>query len=93
MTDTGGKYKVPDLDFMPPVIEVRWLDDAPNPRAVLGSKAVGEPPFMYGIGAFFALADAIAAAQPGAPLPRVSPLTPERTLMLLAAAPAPETTP
>ena len=93
VTDTGGKYKVPDLDFMPPVIEVRWLEGAPNPRAVLGSKAVGEPPLMYGIGAFFALADAIAAARPGAALPRVSPLTPERTLMLLAAASAPETTP
>ncbi|HPF69522.1 MAG TPA: molybdopterin-dependent oxidoreductase [Candidatus Krumholzibacteria bacterium] len=92
LTDTAGKYKVPDLDFMPRTLEVRFLED-PNPRAVMGSKAVGEPPFMYGIGAFLALADALRAARPDLPGPTTAPLTPERTLMHLAAPSAPETTP
>ncbi len=93
LTDSAGKYKVPDREFMPRVLDVRFLEDAPNPHAVLGSKAVGEPPFMYGIGAFFALADAIGAARPDAALPTAAPLTPEHTLMLLAGTPAEETTP
>ena len=80
VTDTGRKYKVPDLAFMPPVIEVRWLEDAPNPRAVLGSKAVGEPPFMYGIGAYFALLAALRAFRAGKPLPFSAPLTNEKIL-------------
>ncbi|MFN2371509.1 MAG: xanthine dehydrogenase molybdopterin binding subunit [Candidatus Krumholzibacteriia bacterium] len=92
LTDSAGRYKVPDLDFMPRTLDVRFLEDA-NPRAVMGSKAVGEPPLMYGIAAFFALADALRAARPDAPLPRSAPLTPEHTLMLLAAAAAGETTP
>ena len=88
LTDSAGKYKVPDLDFMPPVLDVRFLADAPNRHAVMGSKAVGEPPLMYGVGAFFALADALRAARPDAPLPRTAPLTPERALLLLAGASA-----
>jgi xanthine dehydrogenase large subunit len=92
VTDSAGKYKVPDLDFMPRTLEVRFLED-PNPRAVMGSKAVGEPPFMYGIGGFLALAQALRAARPDLATPAAAPLTPEKTLMHLAAPSAPETKP
>jgi len=82
--DTAGKYKVPDLGFTPARIDTVFLPDADNPEAVLGSKAVGEPPLMYGIGALFALRNAMLAANPALDMSRVtSPLTPERTLMLL----------
>ncbi len=87
--DTAGKYKVPDVRFAPATVDVAFLADADNARAVLGSKAVGEPPFMYGIGAYFALREAILAARPDLDPEVVAPLTPERTLMWLAAAPAP----
>ena len=70
---------------MPDVIDVRYLED-PNGRAVLGSKAVGEPPFMYGIGAWFALWDALRAARPDLNTGHTTPLTPERVLLLLAGA-------
>jgi len=86
--DTSGKYKVPDVRFAPATVDVAFLEDADNARAVLGSKAVGEPPFMYGIGAYFALREAILAARPDLDPAVVAPLTPERTLMLLAAGPA-----
>jgi xanthine dehydrogenase large subunit len=86
--DTAGKYKVPDVRFAPATVEVAFLQNADNARAVLGSKAVGEPPFMYGIGAYFALRAAILAARPDLDPEVVAPLTPERTLMTLAAAPA-----
>lgn len=82
--DTAGKYKVPDLTFTPADVRVSLLQDAPNPEAVLGSKAVGEPPFMYGIAGFFALRNAILAANPDADVSVTeAPLTPERTLALL----------
>ncbi len=82
--DTAGKCKVPDLAFMPGQVEIALLEEAENPEAVLGSKAVGEPPFMYGIGAWLALQQAILAANPAAARdPAAAPLTPERTLDLL----------
>lgn len=64
LTDALATYKVPDLPDAP-VIDVQLLD-APNPVGLLGSKAVGEPPLVYGLGAFFALQDAIAGHAPAA---------------------------
>ncbi len=56
----------PRHPMAPPEIDAVFLDDADNPHAVLNSKAVGEPPFMYGIGAYFALLDAMKAFRPEA---------------------------
>ncbi len=50
--------------FTPDVLDVEFLDDVGGP-AVLKSKAVGEPPFLYGIGAWFAVREALRAASPG----------------------------
>ena len=47
------------------------------------SKAVGEPPLMYGIGAYFALRNAIKEFNPDASLPYDAPMTPEKVLMNL----------
>jgi xanthine dehydrogenase large subunit len=47
------------------------------------SKAVGEPPFMYGIGAFFSIQNAIKAFNPGYKIEFDAPLTPEKVLMRL----------
>jgi xanthine dehydrogenase large subunit len=83
LTDTLSTYKIPDIRTAPADIEVRFLADAPNPAAVLNSKAVGEPPFMYGIGAYFALLAALRAFRPGKPLPFAAPLTNEKILTWL----------
>jgi len=76
-------YKVPDVDFMPDELEVRFLENAGNPLGPFHSKAVGEPPLMYGIGAFFALRDAMRAVRADEDYAFTSPLTPERVLMEL----------
>ena len=39
-----GTYKIPAADDAPQEFNVTLLRDAPNPRAVASSKAVGEPP-------------------------------------------------
>lgn len=63
LTDSLSTYKVPDLRFMDFPLHVDFLQDALNPKAVLGSKAVGEPPFIYGIAGYFAVLDALRSAR------------------------------
>lgn len=81
LTDTLATYKVPDLPGAPTFDVV--LHARPNPVGVLGSKAVGEPPLVYGLGAFFALQDAVASYAPGEAGEFRAPLTSERLFTLL----------
>jgi len=83
MTSTSSSYKVPDIKFTPAEVKVHFLEDADNPYAVLNSKAIGEPPFMYGIGAYFAIVNAMKAFCPDKDYPMESPVTPERVLKFL----------
>ncbi len=83
LTDSLTTYKVPDIHTAPEV-ETVFLADADNPEAVLQSKAIGEPPFLYGIGAYFALLQAMRAHRPDRPGLWDAPLTPEKVLMFLA---------
>jgi xanthine dehydrogenase large subunit len=60
-THAPATYKIPACSDRPDVFNVA-LWDQPNPaQTVYRSKAVGEPPFMLGISAWSALADAVAA--------------------------------
>ena len=64
-THAPSTYKIPACSDRPDVFNVA-LWDAPNPaQTIYRSKAVGEPPFMLGISAYSALADAVAASGPG----------------------------
>ncbi len=82
LTDTLSTYKIPDI-LATPKIEGHFLEDADNPNAILQSKAIGEPPLMYGIGAYFALLDAMRAFRPDREPFFHAPMTPERVLMFL----------
>lgn len=85
LQDAASKYKIPDIRFMPEKLHVHFIEK-PNPRAVFNSKAVGEPPFMYGIGTYFALRAALraAGAEKGAFGEEYrAPLGPEQILMAL----------
>lgn len=76
-------YKVPDLYSVPKEISIHALESQKDNLAILRSKAVGEPPLMYGIGAFFALRNAIKAFNPNANIAFNAPMTPEKVLMNL----------
>ena len=76
-------YKVPDIYSVPKKIEIDALQTTENNLAIFRSKAVGEPPLMYGIGAYFALRNAIKAFNPKAEIDFNAPMTPEKTLMAL----------
>ncbi len=75
-----ANYKIPDIYFMPDIIDIKFLENDGNSPAPYGSKAVGEPPFMYGIGVFFAIRQAMKAFKPEMEFAFTSPLTPERVL-------------
>ena len=74
-------YKVPDIYSVPKQINITHLDTEGHELAIKKSKAVGEPPLMYGIGAYFAIRNAIKAFNPDAELAVNAPYTPEKVLM------------
>lgn len=76
-------YKVPDIYSVPAEIRIVPLETEKENPAIFRSKAVGEPPLMYGIGAYFALHNAILAFNPAAKVPCAAPMTPEKVLMSL----------
>ena len=84
LTDSLSAYKIPDIHFAP-LINVHLLESAINPPGLLHSKAVGEPPFMYGIGGYFALAKAIRAFNPAWQPDYAAPMTAEKVLLALYA--------
>ncbi len=83
ITDTLSAYKAPDIRFAPDEIAVHFLENAENPRGLFNSKAVGEPPLMYGIGAYFAVINAIKAFKNDIDVFFDAPLTPEKALLFL----------
>ncbi|HEV7780557.1 MAG TPA: molybdopterin cofactor-binding domain-containing protein [Chitinophagaceae bacterium] len=76
-------YKVLDIYSVPKEITIHPLETEKNNLAIFRSKAVGEPPLMYGIGAYFALRNAVKAFNPAAIIPYDAPMTPEKVLMSL----------
>ncbi len=61
LSNALSSYKVPDIYSVPDVLEIEALETNGAELAILKSKAVGEPPFIYGIGSYFAIQQAIKA--------------------------------
>lgn len=76
-------YKVPDIYAVPATVIIEPLQTDKDNLAIFRSKAVGEPPLMYGIGAYFALRNAVLAFNPAAVIPYDAPMTTEKVLMSL----------
>lgn len=76
-------YKIPDIYAAPKVIDIDPLHTARENLAIFNSKAVGEPPLMYGIGVYFAIREAIRAFNPAASPAFDAPFTPEKVLLSL----------
>jgi xanthine dehydrogenase large subunit len=76
-------YKVPDIYSAPKQIAIDVLQTPNDNLAIFRSKAVGEPPLMYGIGAYFALRNAVRAFNKTADIAFDAPMTPEKVLMAL----------
>lgn len=63
-THAPSTYKIPACGDRPDIFNVSLWDGENPVDTIYKSKAVGEPPFMLGMSAFFALSDAIAACGP-----------------------------
>lgn len=72
-------YKIPTMRDMPENLEVELIHSGGDYGSVYGSKATGEPPFIYGLAVFFALRSALRAGKPEAELR--FPATPEALLI------------
>lgn len=85
LSNALSTYKVPDIYSAPREIKVAFLETVQDNLAIFRSKAVGEPPLMYGLGAYFALRNAIKAFNPSSDVGFSAPMTPEKTLLALYA--------
>lgn len=80
LSNALSTYKIPDIYSAPKELLVKALDTEGHELAIRRSKAVGEPPLMYGLGAYFAIQNAILAFNPGYCLAFDAPFTPEKVL-------------
>ena len=81
LSNALSTYKVPDIFSAPQTIKTIPLETEGNQLAIKKSKAVGEPPLMYGIGAYFAIQQAVKEFNPNYKLKFHAPFTPEKVLM------------
>ncbi len=73
-------YKIPDIYSVPKLIDISPLETDRENSAIFNSKAVGEPPLMYGIGAYFAIRNAVCAFNSENSPAFDTPFTPEKVL-------------
>ncbi|HXG83606.1 MAG TPA: molybdopterin cofactor-binding domain-containing protein [Pyrinomonadaceae bacterium] len=85
-------YKIPDIYSVPKTIDIVPLETSRENLAIFNSKAVGEPPLMYGLGAYFAIRNAVKAFNPHNLPAFDAPFTPEKVLMNLYSETAKEMT-
>jgi len=79
-------YKIPGIRDLPDNLVVEMVQSPCKEASVLGSKAVGEPPFIYGEAVWFAIRNAIAAVSDRKIIPKLKfPATPEAILMAIEA--------
>jgi xanthine dehydrogenase large subunit len=83
LSNSLSTYKIPDIYAAPKEIEIHFLENSENQYGPFNSKAIGEPPLMYGIGAYFAILNAMKAFRPERKFEIDAPITPEKVLMNL----------
>jgi xanthine dehydrogenase large subunit len=83
LSNSLSTYKIPDIYSVPELISIVPIKSHGSTLAILKSKAVGEPPLMYGIGAYFAIDHAIKSFNPNFTSTFDAPFTHEKVLMSL----------
>jgi len=87
LTHAPSTYKIPVASDAPPVFNTWLWERGENVRDIAyRSKAVGEPPLMLALSAFFAIQDAVGATSASRdPVPLEAPATPENILKAIHA--------
>lgn len=82
LTENLDNYKIPDI-YSVPEITTEFYEGSENRFGPFNSKAIGEPPLLYAIGAYFAIQNAIKAFNPETKFTFSTPMTPEKVLLAL----------
>ena len=87
LTTGPSTYKLPGSRDVPPIFNVKLLENADNDeKTIFRSKAVGEPPLLLAISHFLALKEAIKASLPSSKAELLnSPATPSEILKAIYA--------
>jgi xanthine dehydrogenase large subunit len=86
-------YKIPNIQDVPVIFNVDWIDNPDNTMNVRASKGIGEPPLLLAISVWTAVKDALSAVSNGR-IPELNlPATGEEILMRLTELAATEPTP
>ncbi len=84
LTHSPTTYKIPNIQDVPAIFNLDWIENEANTVNLRASKAVGEPPFLLGISVFCAIKNALSYASNGA-IPKLrAPATGEEILMRLS---------
>ena len=91
MSDSPTTYKVPAISDIPPVFNVRFLENPNNAISLYRSKAVGEPPLVLGLSVWLACKNALLNVRVDRDVPVVlnMPATGESLLTALESCMAP----
>jgi xanthine dehydrogenase large subunit len=76
-------YKIPNIQDLPPVFNVDWIENDTNTLNLRSSKAVGEPPLLLAISVWMAVKNALTFVSGGAIPQLVVPATGEEILRRL----------
>ena len=85
LSHSPNNYKIPNVECLPRELRVAFLENSENRMNLLGSKAVGEPPFVLGLSVWAAAKQALASLSPGRSPPLNLPATSEELLKHLSA--------
>lgn len=77
LSSSPATYKIPTIGDMPEDLHVELLEGSINEPGIKRSKAIGEPPFVYGESVFFAIANALCSLG-DYPVNLTIPATPEK---------------
>ena len=80
LASTVSTYKIPCIRDLPERMEIEFTESGSEYASVFGSKAIGEPPYIYGEAAFFAIKNAIQSLT-DREVTLTFPATPEAVLM------------
>lgn len=74
-------YKIPSFQDLPEVFDIELVERDLQYTGVFGSKAIGEPPLIYGEAAYFAIRNALQSINPDKIINLAMPATPEAIVL------------
>jgi xanthine dehydrogenase large subunit len=87
LSNSPTTYKIPNISDIPPILNVRFLDNPNSDVSLYRSKAVGEPPLLLGLSVWLAVKDALRSVTTEAASNLRIPATGEQIVLALHHAP------